>query len=298
MDSIILPANLSVSDIKYGTPRTLESGGKAIYLSFNKSPIVLQTPQMWAPFGKSKWLNDNDKNKGTSAPKFTLDLSFKGMESSPVIETFYNKMTELDNKLIEDGVTNSFDWLKKKGVSKEVISNLYTKLVRHHSDKDTGELTNKYPPTFKLNLPFKDDKFTCEVYDANKQLVDLNTIETKGCRVTAIIQCLGIWVAAGKFGCTWKVLQMRVVPPQTIKGYAFKEIENDKVDDDVDDDEEKDDDVDPDEFLHHSHIDTKKDNNEDDEDDDVVESSDDDLEVKKPEQVKPVSVKKTTQKKK
>jgi len=288
----MLPTDFSVKDVHYGTPRTLDSGGKSIYMAFNKAPIVLQTPQMWAPFGKQKWEND----KGT--PKFTLDLSFKGMDSSPALETFYNKMTELDNKLVEDGVTNSFDWLKKKSVSSEVVSNLYTKLVRHHHDKDTGELTNKYPPTFKLTLPWKDGAFSCEVYDNNKQLVDLNTIETKGCRVTAIIQCLGIWVAAGKFGCTWKVLQMRVVPPQTIKGYAFKEVENDKVEEEDVEDDTKEDDVD-DDLLHHSHIDSKA-ADDDDEDDDVVESSDeeDDLEAKKPEPVKTPAAKKPPQKKK
>lgn len=302
MENIILPANFSVKDIQYGTPRTLDSGGKSIYLSLNKAPIVLQTPEMWAPFGKTKWEND----KG--APKYTLDLSFKGMESRPVLETFYNKMTELDNKLIDDGVENSFEWLKKKNVSREVVSNLHTKLVRHHVDKDTGEITNKYPPTFKLTLPWKaknpanlaeGGEFTCEVFDNNKNRVDLNTIETKSCKVTAIIQCLGLWSAAGKFGCTWKVLQMRIVPPPTIKGYAFKEIENDKVEDEDVDEEKEEDDVDPDELLHHSHIDKTSVTNDDE--DDVVDSTDedDDLEVKKPtaEPVKPVKKPAATKKK-
>ena len=301
MENIILPANFSVKDIQYGTPRTLDSGGKSIYLSLNKAPIVIQTPEMWAPFGKQKWENE----KGV--PKFTLDLSFKGQESRPVLETFYTKMTELDNKLIDDGVENSFEWLKKKNISREVASNLHTKLVRHHVDKDTGEITNKYPPTFKLTLPWKAKNpanpseggdFTCEVFDNNKNRVDLNTIETKGCKVTAIIQCLGLWSAAGKYGCTWKVLQMRIVPPPTIKGYAFKEIENDKVEDeDIDEgkEDEEDEEVDPDEILHHSHIDKTS-----NDDDDVVDSTDedDDLEVKKPEPVKTVPAKKVTAAKK
>lgn len=271
MDSIMLPSDFSVKDVSYGAPRSLDNGGKSIYLAFNKAPIVLQTPEMWAPFGKQKWEND----KGT--PKFTLDLSFKGMDQRPALEAFYNRMTELDNKLIDDGVTNSFDWLKKKNVSSDVVKELYTKLVRHHTDKDTGELTNKYPPTFKLTLPWKDGAFACEVYDNNKKQVDLNVLETKGARVTAIIQCLGIWVAAGKFGCTWKVLQMRVAPPPTIKGYAFKEIANDKVEvEDEDEDDKEDDDV-----LDHSHVDSKED------DDVVVDSSDDDDDLEsKPEPIK------------
>jgi hypothetical protein len=264
----MLPADFDVSKVHFGTPRTNDNGGKSIYLSFNKAPIVLQTPEMVAPFGKQKWEND----KGV--PKHTLDLSFKDKDKRDLLKTFFDKMTELDEKLVDSALENSFDWLKKKGVSRDVVKNLYTPLVRHPIDKATGEISTKYAPTFKLSLPFKDGAFTTEVYDGARKLVDLNAIETKGARVTAIIQCLGVWVAAGKFGCTWKVLQMKVVPPQAIKGYAFKEVENDVVDDEVDSDKEEDDD---------DEVEAPVVAKDDEEDDDVVESSDDELESKKPE---------------
>jgi hypothetical protein len=229
MDSIILPENFQVDQITYGTPRTNDNGGKSIYLSLHKKPIVLQTPEMFAPFGMQKW----DNEKGIT--KYTLDLSFKGMDTRETVKTFFEKITELDDKLIDDGVTNSFDWLKKKGVSRDVVKELYTRMVRFPIDKTTGEISTKYPPTFKLTLPFRDGGFQCEVYDASRKQVELSSIETKSARVTAIIQCLGVWVAAGKFGCTWKVLQMRIAPPQAIKGYAFKEVR--EALDDIDEDD-------------------------------------------------------------
>lgn len=281
MDSIMLPSKFDVSCVHYGTPRTNDNGGKTIYMSFNKGPIVLQTPEMFAPFGKQKWEND----KG--ATKWTLDLSFKGMDTREQLQSFYEKMNELDDKLIDDGVQNAFEWLKKKGASRDVVKALYTRLVRHPVDKNTGEVTDKYPPTFKLTLPYKDGAYQCEVYDNTRKLVDLAALETKGARVTAIIQCLGIWVAAGKYGCTWKVLQMRVIPPQSIRGYAFKEVEEAV---DLDDDDEDDDDI-----LIQKKLVLKDDDEEEDDDDDVVVSSDDELETKKP----PVApTKKVTQKKK
>lgn len=256
MDAILLPKDFDVSAITYGVPRTNENGGKSIYLSLHKSPIVIQTPEMFAPFGKQEWSND----KGTI--KYTLDLSFKSIESRETLKTFYEKMNELDEKLIDDGVVNSFDWLKKKGASREVVQALYTRLIRQPIDKNTGEIVTKYPPTFKLTLPWKDGAFQCEVYDAKRNQVDLNTLETKGARVTAIIQCLGIWVAAGKYGCTWKVLQMKVSPPQSIKGYAFKEVKNDfVVEDDDDDDDEEDNNF----------------RNKNEDDNSIIESSDDEL---------------------
>ena len=230
MDSIILAENFHVEQITYGTPRINDNGGKSIYLSFHKRPIVLQTPEMFAPFGMQKW--DNDKG----VTKYTLDLSFKGMDTRETVKTFFEKITELDDKLIDDGLTNSFDWLKKKGVSRDVVKELYTRMIRYPVDKSTGEISTKYPPTFKLTIPFRDGGFQCEVYDASRKQIDLSSMETKGARVTAIIQCLGVWVAAGKFGCTWKVLQMRVAPPQAIKGYAFKEVH--EALDDIEDEED------------------------------------------------------------
>lgn len=245
MDSIILPSQLNVQNIKYGTPRTLDNGGKMIYLAYNNGPIVLQTPEMIAPFGLSKWDNDKgDSSSNRSSTKYSLNLSFKGMDGRPLLKTFYDKMSELDDKLIEDGQVNSFDWLKKKGVSKEVVKELYTKLVSYPIDKSTGEVSTKYPPTFKLSIPWRDGAFQCEVYDSKRKLVDLQSLETKGARVTAIIQCLGLWAIAGKFGCTWKVIQLKVVPPASIKGFAFKpdtdKVSNDESDDDTDNDEEHD----------------------------------------------------------
>lgn len=271
MDSILLPSNFDVKNVQYGTPKTNDNGGKSIYLSLKRSPIVLQTPEMYAPFGMTKWDNDS------GLTKYTLDLSFKGMDKRDTLKTFFDRMLELDDKLIDDGTTNSFEWLKKKGASREVVRHLYTKLVKFPVDKTTGEISDKYPPTFKLSLPFKEGAFQCEVYDAERKRVDLNATETKGARVTAIIQCLGVWVAAGKFGCTWKVLQMKVVPPQSIRGYAFKELVNDNVEEEVSDDEDGKS-VDVDEVLHHAPVatNTTKDS------DDIVESSDeeDDLDAK------------------
>jgi hypothetical protein len=238
MESIILPSSFEVANVSYSAPRTLDNGGRAIYMGLNRSPIVLQTPEMIAPYGVSNW---NDDGKGPD--KYSLDLSFKGKEGRQNLQTFFDKMVALDKKLVQDGVDNSMTWLKKKYTSVDVVEALYTPMVKYAKDKTTGEITDKYPPVFKLKIPFVNNTFQCEVFDNKRNQADLKQLidagAFKGAKVTAIIQCLGIWVAGGKYGCSWKVLQMRVTPPQTIKGYAFKELEDDKVDDsDIEDDED------------------------------------------------------------
>jgi hypothetical protein len=276
MESIILPSNFDVSSVTYSAPRTLDNGGRSIYMNLNRAPIVLQTPEMVVPYNVSNW---NDDGKGPD--KYTLDLSFKGKEGRENLSTFFEKMVALDKKLVQDGVDNSMTWLKKKYNSVDVVEALYSPLVKYAKDKTTGEITDKYPPTFKLKIPSSNGSFQCEAYDNKRKPVNLKELidsgAFKGAKVTAIIQCQGIWVAGGKYGCSWKVLQMRVSPPQTIKGYAFKELEDDKVDDS---DIEDDDSVDGNEIINHATEDINNltvDDNSDEEE--LIESSEDELEA-------------------
>ena len=54
-----------------------------------------------------------------------------------------------------------------------------------------------------------------------------------------------MWFAGGKYGCSWKVVQMKLTPPAGIHGYSFiddsedeGEADNVDEDDDVVDDED------------------------------------------------------------
>ena len=219
----ILPNDFSVSSIKCGNLRTLDNGGKIVWISYDNGPLIFQTPEMVAPFGISQW--DNDKG----GKKTELALSFKGKESRPNLEKFYENLAAMDAKLVTEAFENSPSWFKKK-TSEEVLKELYTPIIRHAKDKNTGEITDKYAATFKATLPEKDGKQTFEVYNQKKELIDLSDVELKGARVTALIQCLGIWIAGTKFGVSWKIVQMRVVPAKRLEGYSFKDLDiEDKV---------------------------------------------------------------------
>lgn len=274
-NAIILPNEFDIANITYGQPRVLDNGGKAIFLSYTnkdgrKNPLVIQTPEMVAPFGLGCWKNEGGTNK------YTVDLSFKGMENREVLQSLFNGLRTFEKKIVSDAFANSQAWLKKSFKSEEFVEALSTPIIRFAKDKN-GDVTDKYPPTFKVTLPFKDGRFACDVYDKHKNVMNLNDVDMKGARVSALIQCLGIWVAGGKFGTSFKVLQMRVTPNQTIKGYAFKEIE-DKVPDDDDVDEESDDENDmtqqsAKEIVESAIVPS-------DNDSEVIESSEDELDVK------------------
>lgn len=277
MSTITLAKEFNINNVSFSDVRTLDNGGKVVYLSYknldNKpAPLILQTPQMNVPFGLSTWDND-----GKGPLKYSLDLSFKGMDKSVGLQNFYNVLESLDKRLIEDGLANAPTWFKGKKVTKDVLEALYTPLIRHAKDKN-GEVTDKYPPTFKVTVPNKEGKITCEVYDDKRELVDLLSLQTKGSRVTAIIQCMGLWFAGGKFGSTWRVVQMKVAPNATIRGYAFKDVPEDRAPDEEDLDEDT-----------HAHPKEVMDLAIKNEDDIVVSSSDDEQDDDMPKRKKLVS---------
>lgn len=233
----LLPKSINVSEITFGAMRSLESGGKMVPVGINGKPLYIQTPEMSSPFGISKWNTDKaDKEK------YTIELSFKNKDTNKSQEYFYNFLSELDKKFIEEAMNNSTSWFKKKITTPEVVEALYTHLVKHPKDKETGEVTDKYPPTFRLNLPTKDGVFAFQIYDKDRKLMEnVSTIE-KGTKMKMIIKCTGLWVAGGKFGCSWRIEQALLSPPSVLKGFAFRddddiEVKNENSDFDADEDE-------------------------------------------------------------
>ena len=236
MAQIILPKDFDATRMSYNAPKQLDSGGRAIYINYNGGPLMLQTPDMTAPFGVSVWNNER-----TGLPeKYNIDVSFQGRDSRESVQRFYDAIHAMDEKLVTDAMENSMAWFKKRFPSRAVVEALFTPMIKHAKDRETGEVTDKYPPTFKMTLPFRDGAFQVDgVYDDRRRDLDLMEVinregRGKGSRVRAIIQCSGIWVAGGKFGCTWKVKQLIMVPPAMLKPFAFLPDDSAQL---VDDDE-------------------------------------------------------------
>ena len=238
---MIRPRDFEISKMDYSEPKQLSNGGKAVYLNYDNKQLVVQTPQMSCPFG----LNLFD---GGDYPKYSIDMSFRGMEDTPKLREFHDMISAIDEQMIEDAVKNSMAWFKKRKQSKEVVKALYSPLIKVSRDKETGEPDGKYPATFRVKLPYRDDKFTFEAFDDKKDKIASEDVEKwmgKGCQVRCLIRCTGLWFAGGKFGTTWRAEQVKVNPPKGLAGYSFV--------DDSDDEEE---------------------NNEEEEEEDVLEDSD------------------------
>jgi len=196
----------------------LESGGKQAYLNYEGRPLVMQVGPLETPFGLSVY----DK---TSPPKYSVDLKLRGYDDAtayPKVAVIYNALHSLDEFMLEQGVKNSKQWFKGDK-SRDVLSELYTTIIRFSKDADGN--VKPYPPTLKLQLRKRDDKFETQVYDDKKRLITdipMEDVLVKGSVMTALIQCTGGGFAGGKSGLSWKAIHIRAdTIPERIRGFAF-----------------------------------------------------------------------------
>lgn len=221
---VVLVKQVEPNEVTYGPPRTLDSGSKSIPLLHRGKNLVVQTEEMRIPFG----IRDGGAfgggsgadERGVCSEKKTIEFSV----DPDVCPHAYEKFRALDDKIIDDAMVNSRTWFRKCHDKRDVLEALYSPIVRMYRDKATGEISDRFPPLIKANLPVKQGALLTEVYDVNRMRVDVRSVDLRGARGVAILQCSGIWIAGGKFGCSWKVLQLRVSSMQSkITGYCFRD---------------------------------------------------------------------------
>ena len=235
--SIVFPSSFNSKNIVFSAPKQLPSGAKQAYLNYNGGKLVMQTAtEMSIPFG----MNVADK---FGPPEYSVELSFRGNEQRPEIKEFMDVISQIDDKLLEEGVKNSKTWFKAD-LSRDVVKAFYTPCLKYSKDKEGNVLS--YPPNIKLKLrkaskaensekPTSND-FETKFYDVNGKAytdIPVEDLLAKGVQVTAIIECAGVWFAGSKFGLTWRAKQIAVHKlPEKIADFAFKGLSS-KMDDEA-----------------------------------------------------------------
>ncbi len=222
------PSDISVSKIEFAPVKILDNGGKSVNIRYEGRNIMLETPSLNVPYG----VNVFDKTPG-APPKFSVDLSFRGADDNAGIRALQDFFEAFDERMVDAGVENASKWFKMANPNREVIKAFYTPVVK--VSRDAAGNPKPYPPTVKVSLrKRKDGCFETDFYNgaergsdgkitAFSKDTDINTILPKRSQVTCIIQCTGVWFAGGKFGTTWKAVQMRVdSQPEQIRGPAFR----------------------------------------------------------------------------
>ena len=223
---IVQPSSFDVSKVSISQPKNLESGGKMAYLNYGDArALVIQTPSLPAPFGLSVF----DK---AGPPKYSVDLALRGYQDQPKVKALFTALQALDQHMIDLGVKNSKLWFKAD-MKREVVEAFYTPSVRFGKDKQGNQTS--YPPNLKVQMRRNRDgtDFDCAFYDQKSKGdphaqplkgIPAEELLVKKVEVTALVQCTGVWFAGGKFGVSWKAVQMRLDSvPAGLRGYGFQE---------------------------------------------------------------------------
>jgi hypothetical protein len=237
--TILSPSDIDATKIEFGAVKVLDSGGKSVPIRYEGRNIMLETPSLSVPFG----VNVFDK---TLPAKYSVDLSLRGADENAEIGAFKDFFEAFDERMIDAGVENAAAWFKMAKPNREVIKAFYTPVIKMPGLDQNG-VPKPYPPTVKLALrkriakkggKAEDGKeartFETAFYNGTERddagqiaafdgTTSLDNVIPKRAQVTTIMQCTGVWFAGGKFGTTWKAVQMRVdSQPEQIRGPAFR----------------------------------------------------------------------------
>ena len=242
MSSALKASQVDLSKITFSAPKTLDNGGKMLFLNYGGgiNPFYITLPEGEVPFDPM-YFADND-----TSGKYNIKISLKDLESNNELKCLHEKLGELDTLLKEKAIENSQQWFRKAKLSSDTINELYTPLIKVATDPETGEPNGKWPDSFGFKVVKKDGKFpNFSIYDNSKPPVvfdvdgktdtpvDLENVIMKGTLIKAVLKCNGVWIANGKFGCTWRAEQVRAkLPEGGLREFAI-ESDSDDSDDEV-----------------------------------------------------------------
>jgi hypothetical protein len=241
----ILPKNVDVSKLKYSEIRTLASGSKSIYVNYGAQKLRIQTPVMYMPYGIGEGFEDKSKPelKKNNEKKYDLTISFKGHDENVKIQTFLEKMREIEAEIIDKAFENREAWFKDDyDGNKAFVARLFSLMIKTDKDPKTGKVVGKYPPTMRVKIPYDNatDKFNFDSFDMENTEIDFHNILTKlkGGKTQLIIELTGIWLAGGKYGCTWKVVSGKFQLSQNNRPKFIEDSDTEKVNEDEEEEEE------------------------------------------------------------
>ena len=211
-------------DTKYTKPKVNASGGKSIGIcnAHSGKSLYLSTPLMMT-WGAQKFVDEK-----TGKVSYSMSLQFPGDQyRTDATDKMLASIVEFEKKIKADALKYSKEWLNKAKTSAEVIDALFHPMLKYPKDKNTGEPDMTRSPTLNVKIGCWDNKFNCEIFDTETRLLfpnedtpDVGPLELipKQMNLATVLQCGGIWLAGGKFGCTWKLFQAVIKPRTSMRG--------------------------------------------------------------------------------
>jgi hypothetical protein len=241
MSTVIKPTQFNANNVT-GTSPVKKGDRLQALLLYSNTPFLLETPALKVPFGVNRF---GEKSDGTiDASKalgaYSMNMSAQAKDNTPerleAVKSFFDNLEEMDAVLLKYGIEHSKAIFGKVHQHEAVVEALFTPTIKRSEDKEG----NPYPHRIAPKIPADYDDETrpnVKVYqDSQEDLnVDGYTFDElketvgKGTFVAAILQPR-LWFISGKYGITWKVVQMKVHAKKTFgkpTSYAFTDNSSD-----------------------------------------------------------------------
>lgn len=247
-DLITRLKHFNPESITFGAAKTNKQGGKSIPIYFNGEKPVIQFPKTntYGLVGQAPMDNPNGPKK--------YSVNLRLTKGSDMCKT----MISFENQVIKWITAHGGECLGQADQPEAVIRALFYPVVKYPKDKDTGKIFTDRDPTMKLKVSQWEGVWKVELFDAEGNvifhpgmtaLVDPEDPESdempvdptdpelapSGTEMVGLMQCNGIWVAGGRCGVTWQLVQAQTKQPVRIKGFC---IQPDSDDEDGDGDGE------------------------------------------------------------
>jgi hypothetical protein len=211
--------SFDVSNVNYKPPKVNSRGGKNIAITYEGKPLRLQIPLTFT------WGAQEHEDETTGNKSYSMNLN---LDKGSVL---FEKLKAFEDKVIADAIANSKKWFGKAKMTEDVVDALFYKILKFPKDKETDELDMTRNPNMKVKLSYWEGKFNLALFNMNKEVIyssaqgvtDSHPTELipLGSLVSAIIECGGVWFAAGRFGVTWRLVQGKVKQPIRMDGYCM-----------------------------------------------------------------------------
>jgi hypothetical protein len=218
MAQIIKTDRLNICDIVVSKVTKNKNGSQFAYIGTKTNKkIMLQGPQMFAPFGLSEFISEQ-------GVKYSIDLSFIDKDSDVKIAKFYTLCKDIDEFMIKQAVVNAKEWFGKN-LTEDVVKEFYRPLIKEGKKKGDND---KYPDTvnFKLRTN-KDGDLNVKKYDMNRNEISIDEPIITRSKIRCIFEISPIWFINRKnFGVSFNCIQMQIEKPDKISGYCFDDSDN------------------------------------------------------------------------
>jgi len=214
-DMALYAHEVDLNKIKYAEVRVnAKTQAKSVGIFYGSGRLNIQFPLMSIAYNGVSKQENKDKAGNVTGHRYEMSVSFKGKEENAKVQAVHSFLEKLQNKFKKDGFENRITWFKDAFDDEpKFVAKLFHPMIVQSKDKDTGKPDGKWPDTFKIKLPYDEDKdtFTFEAHDMQKNELTFTEVwdKLKGGKATPVLQLTGLWFAGGKFGATWRLLMSK-----------------------------------------------------------------------------------------